>query len=36
MLLGVFVLGYKLGSNPFMLLREHPDFADLPWTKVSD
>lgn len=36
MLLGVYVLGYKLGSNPFMLLREHPDFADLPWTKVAD
>ena len=23
MLLGVFVFGYRLGSNPFMLLREH-------------
>jgi len=31
MLLGVFILGYKLGSNPFtILLREHPDFAALP------
>lgn len=31
MLLGVYILDYKLGSNPFaVLLREHPDFASLP------
>lgn len=31
MMLGVVVFGYKLGSNPFtMLLREHPDFINLP------
>ncbi|MBL7883655.1 MAG: cytochrome c biogenesis protein CcsA, partial [Bacteroidia bacterium] len=31
MLLGVFILDYRIGSNPFtVLLREHPDFANLP------
>ncbi len=36
MLLGVYILDYKLGNNPFVLLREHPDFIDLPWTKVAN
>lgn len=32
MLLGVTVLGeYTIGSNPFGLLREHPDMANLPF-----
>jgi cytochrome c-type biogenesis protein CcmF len=31
MILGVYVLGYKVGSNPFLLLREHPDMANLPF-----
>jgi cytochrome c-type biogenesis protein CcmF len=31
MLLGVFIGDYKLGTNPFMLLRENPDFANLPF-----
>ncbi|HEY4800617.1 MAG TPA: cytochrome C biogenesis protein, partial [Bacteroidia bacterium] len=32
MILGVVVLGYKVGSNPFtILLRQHPDFKDLPF-----
>ncbi|HET6245043.1 MAG: cytochrome c biogenesis protein CcsA [Bacteroidetes bacterium] len=31
MLLGIWVLGYKLGSNPFLLLRDHPDMANLPF-----
>lgn len=32
MLLGVFVFDYRIGSNPFaVLLREHPDFAGLPF-----
>ncbi|MDQ3192496.1 MAG: cytochrome c biogenesis protein CcsA, partial [Bacteroidota bacterium] len=31
MLLGIWVFGYKLGSNPFLLLREHPDMANLPF-----
>lgn len=31
MVLGVVVLGYKLGSNPFtILLRDHPEFTNLP------
>ncbi len=34
MLLGVFVFDYKIGSNPFMLLREHPDFSNLPFVKM--
>lgn len=36
MLLGVSVLGHKIGSNPFVLLREHPDFANLPFIKMPD
>lgn len=31
MLLGVYVFGYKIGSNPFLLLRELPDYANLPF-----
>lgn len=34
MLLGVYVSDFKIGSNPFMLLREHPDFSNLPFVKV--
>ena len=30
MILGVYVLDYKIGSNPFLLLRQHPDFSNLP------
>lgn len=36
MILGVIVFGYKLGSNPFTLLREHPDFAELPFIRFPD
>ena len=32
----VVILGYKLGNNPFVLLREHPDFANLPFIKMPD
>jgi cytochrome c-type biogenesis protein CcmF len=31
MLLGVYVFGYKIGSNPFLLLRDVPDFVNLPF-----
>ena len=31
MLLGTYVLGYKIGSNPFLLLREHAEYSNLPW-----
>ncbi len=31
MLSGVFILGHRIGSNPFtVLLREHPDFSNIP------
>lgn len=33
MLLGVVVFNYKVGSNPFGLLREHADFINLPFVK---
>ncbi|HRH65412.1 MAG TPA: cytochrome c biogenesis protein CcsA [Bacteroidia bacterium] len=36
MLLGIVVLGHKIGTNPFVLLREHPDFANLPFIKMPD
>lgn len=36
MLLGTVILGYRLGSNPFVLLREHPEFANLPFIQVAD
>ncbi|MFM8431682.1 MAG: cytochrome c biogenesis protein CcsA [Bacteroidota bacterium] len=36
MLLGIVILGYKVGSNPFTLLREHPDFANLPFIRMPD
>jgi len=36
MLLGLVILGYKLGSNPFILLREHPDMMNMPFTKIAD
>ncbi len=36
MILGVSVFGINLGSNPFVLLREHPDFANLPFIKSPD
>lgn len=36
MILGVVILGYKMGNNPFVLLRDHPDFANLPFIKMPD
>jgi cytochrome c-type biogenesis protein CcmF len=36
MILGVYVFGQKIGSNPFILLREHPDFANLPFVRMPD
>lgn len=36
MILGVYVFGYKIGSSPFLLLREHPDFMNLPMVKVPN
>ena len=36
MILGIYILGHKFGTNPFVLLREHPDFANLPFTSKPD
>lgn len=36
MLLGVYFGDFRLGSNPFLLLREHPEFSNLPFVKVAD
>jgi cytochrome c-type biogenesis protein CcmF len=37
MILGIYVFDYKIGSSPFLvLLREHPDFVDLPLFKMPD
>lgn len=36
MILGVYVFGVKIGSNPFLLLREHPDMAKLPFVQFED
>ncbi|MDZ4823612.1 MAG: cytochrome c biogenesis protein CcsA [Flavobacteriales bacterium] len=36
MLLGVFFGEYQFGSNPFLLMREHPDNIGLPWTMTAD
>ncbi|MEP7171039.1 MAG: cytochrome c biogenesis protein CcsA, partial [Bacteroidota bacterium] len=36
MVLGIYFFEYKLGSNPFTLLREHPDMANLPFIKMPD
>jgi cytochrome c-type biogenesis protein CcmF len=36
MILGVYIAGIKIGSNPFILLREHPDMARLPFVQFED
>jgi cytochrome c-type biogenesis protein CcmF len=36
MLLGVVILNHKIGNNPFSLLREAPDFANLPFVQMPD
>jgi cytochrome c-type biogenesis protein CcmF len=36
MLLGIYLGDEKLGSNPFMLVRELPENIGLPWTKLPD
>lgn len=33
MLLGNYFFDYKIGSNPFLLLREHEQFSNLPFVK---
>lgn len=36
MILGVVVFGHKIGTNPFILLRDHPDFSNLPFIQLPD
>lgn len=36
MLLGVYVFDVQIGSNPFILLREHPDMINLPFVQNPD
>ena len=36
MLLGVYVFDYKIGTNPFSLLRHHEQFANLPFIQMPD
>ncbi len=35
MLLGIYIGDVHLGSNPFLLLREHPDFVNLPFVQST-
>ena len=34
MILGIYFGETRIGSNPFLLLREHPEFMDLPFVKI--
>jgi cytochrome c-type biogenesis protein CcmF len=36
MLLGVYIGDVHIGSNPFLLLREHPEFKDFPFVQKAD
>lgn len=36
MILGVFLGDYKIGSNPFLLLHEHPDTLNFPFLQSPD
>lgn len=36
MIIGVYVFDYKIGTNPFLLLREHPDFSSAPFLSKPD
>ena len=36
MLLGIYLGDYKLGTNPFILLRENPEFANLPFINMPN
>jgi cytochrome c-type biogenesis protein CcmF len=36
MLLGIYIFDYKIGSNPFILIRDMPDNIGLPWTQLPD
>lgn len=36
MLLGFYIFGVKIGSNPFILLRETPEFVNIPLFQMPD
>lgn len=36
MLLGIYVGDFKIGSNPFLLMRQLPDYIGLPWTNAPN
>lgn len=36
MLLGIFILDFRIGNSPFTLIRELPENIGLPWTTMSD
>lgn len=36
MILGVYIAGTKIGLSPFVLIRELPENAALPWTRLPD
>lgn len=36
MLLGIYLFDYKIGSNPFILIRDMPENIGLPWTQLAD
>jgi cytochrome c-type biogenesis protein CcmF len=36
MLLGIYIFDYKIGSNPFTLIRNMPESFGLPWTSIPD
>lgn len=36
MILGVYIFGEKVGSSPFVLMRNTPENLGLPWTQVVD
>jgi cytochrome c-type biogenesis protein CcmF len=36
MLLGIYIFDYKIGSNPFILLREHPEMSKMPFVGIAN
>lgn len=36
MLLGIYVLGYRVGSNPFLLLRQAEENINMPWASAPN
>jgi cytochrome c-type biogenesis protein CcmF len=36
MLLGIYIFGYRVGSNPFLLMRHAEENINMPWTQLPD